>query len=393
MKPMPFLVLAVLAAGCRPDAPAWLGTVDTLPNGTIVVSNPAKGMWDSSTAWLLTEEAAIGDQPIDTLPLLNDVSAIEVDTGERVFLLDRQLNALLMFDREGRLLKKVGREGAGPGEFRGAHGLGWDAAGRLWVIEGQGSRYSLFDHDGQFLENRMRNTGFYGWVWEGMFLASGEFMELVFQRADSYSKPMLARYDSVRGLVDTVPLPYTLEGDNYFKFEYKDGYSVVGIPYYPASWYSIDPRGYIWTGHNDQYELTQLSMQGDTIRIIRKEQPPVPIAQSERDSAIDRIREMAQGAPFDEGRIPRVKPALERVLVSDSGYIWVISTDQPAAGTRLDVFDPEGRFLGQVATPRKIGPYRAKTPMLLRRGKLWAVTVDEDDVPEVTRWRVGNPNH
>ena len=383
-----FLTLSIASCDSKSDTANWSGTIDTLPHGVVVVTSPATGIWDSTSRWTLTEEVVIGDRPGDTMPLLSDVSALEVDTVGRIYVLDRQLSALLVFDKDGRLIKRVGRAGEGPGEFRGPHGLGWDAAGRLWVVEGQGARSSLFDRNADFIETRPRTTGFYGWVWDGMFLGSGTMIELVFQRTDTYSQPMLARYDSARGLVDTVPLPYTMGGDNFFKFEFKNGYSVTGIPFYPAPWYAIDPRGFIWTGHNERYELTQLSMQGDTLRIIRKEQPPVPVGQVERDSAIAALREMAQGAPFDEGRIPRVKPALERVLVSDSGYVWVITSDQSATGTTFDVFDAEGRFLGRVTTPQRIGPYRPKSPLLLRRGKMWGVVVDEDDVPRVVRWGI-----
>jgi hypothetical protein len=383
-----FLTLAITACDTQPKPAAWRGTMDTLPSGVVVVGNPATGIWDSASGWKLTEELTIGDQLDDTLPLLSDIAALEVDTAGRIFVLDRQLNALLIFDHEGRLFKRVGREGEGPGEFRGPNGLGWDGAGRLWVVEGQGNRNSLFNRDGGFLETRPRTTGFYGYVWDGRFLDSGVMIELIFHQSDTYSQPMLARYDSVRGLVDSVALPYTMGGDNFFKFEYKDGYSVTGIPFYPAPWHAIDPRGFVWTGNSERYELTQLNLQGDTIRIIRKDQPPVPVPQAERDSAIDALKKMAQGAPFDEGRIPQVKPMLERVLVSDSGYIWVITTDQSPTGTAFDVFDPEGRYLGRVTTPLHIGPYRPKSPLLLRRGKMWGVVVDDDDVPSVVRWGI-----
>jgi hypothetical protein len=381
--------LAMAACTSTSDRAAWTGTIDTLPGGIIMVTNPATGIWDSATGWTLTEELVIGDAESDTAPLLSDVAALEVDSTGRIYVLDRQLSAVLVFDHQGALATRFGRQGEGPGEFRGPNGIGWDQAGRLWVIEGQGSRNSIFDREGRFLETRPRTTGFYGYIWNGKFLDSGEMIEPVFDRSDSYSKPMLARYDSVRGLVDTVTLPYTMGGDNFFRFEFKNGYSIAGIPFYPAPWSWIDPRGFIWTGNTGRYELTQLSMQGDTIRVIRKEQPPIPVSQSELDSAIARLKEMAQGAPFDEGKIPRIKPVLERVVVDDSGYVWVMTMEAAGTtGTGFDVFDPEGRFLGRVTTPRQLGPFRPAAPMVLRRGKLWGVVVDEDDLPGVARWAI-----
>jgi hypothetical protein len=52
---------------------------------------------------------------------------------------------------------------------------------------------------------------------------------------------------------------------------------------------------------------------------------------------------------------------------------------QPAL---YDVFEPDGRFLGQVRIPPKV------TTVLRRGDHIWAVQLDEDDVPRIKRYRI-----
>ena len=56
----PILFLALAACDRAGGSAEWGGTIDTLESGIEVVRNPAKGIWDSSTAWRLVENLRIG---------------------------------------------------------------------------------------------------------------------------------------------------------------------------------------------------------------------------------------------------------------------------------------------------------------------------------------------
>jgi hypothetical protein len=54
----------------------------------------------------------------------------------------------------------------------------------------------------------------------------------------------------------------------------------------------------------------------------------------------------------------------------------------PPRPALYDVFEPDGRYLGQVRVP-------ARVSTVLRRGDhVWAVALDEDDVPRIKRYRI-----
>ncbi|MEX0690926.1 MAG: hypothetical protein WD043_03695, partial [Gemmatimonadales bacterium] len=58
---LPLLSLLHLAGcGGRDPSAAWAGSVDTLPSGMVVVTNPAEGVWDETTAWRVTPVVRIG---------------------------------------------------------------------------------------------------------------------------------------------------------------------------------------------------------------------------------------------------------------------------------------------------------------------------------------------
>ncbi len=60
-------------------------------------------------------------------------------------VLDRGGKRVLLFDRDGQLLRWAGREGDGPGEFRDLWGVAWDSTDRIWITDNQ--RITVLDRE------------------------------------------------------------------------------------------------------------------------------------------------------------------------------------------------------------------------------------------------------
>jgi DNA-binding beta-propeller fold protein YncE len=56
-----------------------------------------------------------------------------------------------VFDRNGRLLRTIGRTGTGPGEFRTPHALEFDSQGRLVVADRHNHRIQILTKEGRFV--------------------------------------------------------------------------------------------------------------------------------------------------------------------------------------------------------------------------------------------------
>ena len=86
----------------------------------------------------------------------------------------------------------------------------------------------------------------------------------------------------------------------------------------------------------------------------------------------------------------------DRFFVDAEGYLWTVPYGATDGETRtLDVFDPEGRYLGEPRADFSIGLERTAmasvlrgTPVIVRGNHLYAVSFDDLDVPYVVRARV-----
>jgi hypothetical protein len=381
--------VALLAACAGQPEVGWQGTVDTLPNGAILVTNPATGLWDSATAWRLREDLRIGAAEGEDWELFTWILTVGVDRWDRIYVLDQQALEIRVFDPDGRYVRTIGKRGGGPGEFRNAAGFDFDGQGRLWVVDFSSPRYSVFDTAGTFLTSYPRSIQVSPFPWRGSFVESGALYDVTGTGSREDRKTFLVRVDTVTGLRDTVELPrYAPE---QFVFTARSGgggswYS-MNIPFAPLQHWQLDPRGFLWVGVSDGLRMHQVTFAGDTTLIVQGVYDPVAVAAAERDSAMatfERFRDMEGSA--DASRVPEYKPAFQFFLVDDEGNLW-FSRSLPAGrtGTVMDVFDGDGRYLGAVETDlhfeRTFKPF-------VRRGALYGVVRDEMTVPYVVRLRI-----
>ena len=67
-----------------------------------------------------------------------------------------------VFDKNGKFLRVIGKTGAGPGEFRTAHGIEFDSKGQLVVADRHNHRIQVLTKDGKFVreyDNFSRPSG------------------------------------------------------------------------------------------------------------------------------------------------------------------------------------------------------------------------------------------
>jgi hypothetical protein len=377
----------LVAAACARDGRAgWQGTLETRPDGVVLVRNPQQGAWREGEAWQVREEVRIGIAEGAGPTLFGNVTAVEADSAGRIWVLDGQAKELRVFDARGKHVRTIGREGGGPGEFRDPVGLAWAPDGTVWVADPAGGRYTVFDANGIFIATHPRRVDGYSLPWRGGFGTDGLLYELVYVTpAQGGPRLALLRFDAGLEPADTVPLP--AHAREQFEQRGARGMIAAGVPFTPGQVVQLDPRGFLWMGVNDRYRLAQLRLNGDTVRIVEREAEPVPVTAAERAEAVAQLEWFTdQGGRVDEGRIPARKPAYEQVVVDDHGGVWV----RPAlpageAGAAFDVFDAEGRYLGRVRLPEGMDTHPAP---VIRNDAVYGVARDSLDVQHVVRARI-----
>jgi hypothetical protein len=379
------LALLLAAGGCGDAAPAerWAGTMDTLQNGAVLVSNPASGMWAEGGGWTLVEELRIGSVEGDGPEIFGQVYGIAADERGQIWVLDRQARELRVFDARGGHVRTLGREGGGPLEFRDPIGLARSPDGTIWVADPGNNRYSIWNQDGTHAENRQRPIAGYMVPWPGMVDGEGRLVDI----GSGAEGRVILLFDHAGAAVDSLPMP-RLDGAETFSLQLPGGGSMTAsVPFTPGISSTLDPRGFLWSGRSERYRLVQQELRGgDTVRIIERAWQPAPVTREDRERAVEGLAWFTdQGGRIDAGRIPSTKPAFATLMVDDRGHLWVAPPrGEGEPGRVFDLFDPEGRYLGVLRTPVTINPLYTH----FAGDHLYTVATDELDVPYVVRMRI-----
>lgn len=105
------------------------------------------------------QEARIGTTPDDT-SLFAEVYEFEVDRLDRIWAYDQPARRIFLFDKDGQVIRTIGRAGAGPGEFQGNGGMTALAGGGIALWDFSNARVSIFSEEGDFVRGIVIPAGF-----------------------------------------------------------------------------------------------------------------------------------------------------------------------------------------------------------------------------------------
>lgn len=363
----------LLACGNGGSTTAWTGTIDTLASGVVVVRNGEAGGWSSGEAWRLTETLRIGGAGAEEAAMFGRIASFTVDLAGRLHVLDDMDQQIRTFDANGRHVRTFGRRGGGPGELERALHLALGPNDEIWVADPGSGRIAIFDTDGNYRSSHAATAGILLWPWPGGFDGRGDYYIPVPAIRDGELSLELARHDSAMNVLDTVPVPRDPVTREFFVLGGSRGAVRAGIPFSGGYRWRLGPGGTVWGLLTESYELTVFSRRGDTLRVITREVPPVPVLDTDLDQARQDLRWFVeQGGQVDWSRIPRTRPPVTDLAFDEQGNPWVWRTAPAGAQTTLfDVFNPDGRYLGSVTSPV---PIIASPPPVFRPGLLYAVT-------------------
>ncbi|MGD8868822.1 MAG: hypothetical protein PVI01_14435, partial [Gemmatimonadales bacterium] len=283
----------------------------------------------------------------------------------------------------------------GPGEFAQALMVKLAPDGNVWVVDPENDRISAFDTAGTYLHGQRTLGGFILVPWPGGFDNAGSYYTPVLMPAEGNAqvpfRVALEKYNTRFELIDTIMPPLGPDrGVRTFSLRRGDSSLSAGIPFAPEFHWHLHPSGTIWALDGGDYRLVQVNANGDTLRTITREFEPYPVTEAELERAIaDLDWFVQQGGKIERGKIPSSKPPAQDFFFDDRGDIYVMRvTTMEDDGRLLDVFDPMGRYLGEMRLPFSI---RRPYPVI-RGSTMWAVTTDTLDVPFVVRARIIKPS-
>ena len=328
-----------------------------------------------------------------------NVSSVAFDGTGRLYVLDGQADRIFLVDTDGKLIREVGREGDGPGEFRDITGMVAMDDGRLLVRDLRHRAYHLFDPNGDF-ERMVRMGGNPSLTLAGLLLTqrganavittpigSRAFASVMDtpdgqlpRRDPATSRPIelvsLAGEEIVTDTIVDAWLPPGREGV---------GPSILGLPrpltFDPKLHWGVLPDGSVAFADSTTYAIKIAAPGTGVSRVLTR--PFAPEAMTDRrirDEKNRRLREL-EAIPDEElsrtrstinGQPVRRDPDVERgrrrerienleffrevsvirgLFVAWDGTIWVRRRgEEPESDGPVDLLMPDGRYLGSFPT-------------------------------------------
>ncbi|HEU4828991.1 MAG TPA: hypothetical protein VFT04_07335 [Gemmatimonadales bacterium] len=273
----------------------------------------------------------------------------------------------------------VGREGAGPGEFRMIADLGW-SGDTIWTSDPRIQRFQLFSRTGTLL--RSEAVPFRAaFAWTGTDTLIGFPVQSMVDTALA-----IVRFTLGGSGLDTLAL-FRNQSVPPLQLSMGGGRSIVGPqPLAERSTGSHSPDGSRWCGVESrpgtEMRLACVAPDGRSLVDTTIQVVPEPLEQAEIDRIIDGFLEipgMSRGGIESAMHIPEHRPRVARIIVADDGRIWLQRSsmrDSIAVWQRWHADGTEAGTLTLLPMQRALS---------LRGDSLYLVAADADGIQHVER--------
>jgi hypothetical protein len=369
----------------------------------------------------LVEELSIGVADGTEEYILGEIGDVALGRDGSLYVYDGQVPIVRHYDANGKFLRSIGRRGSGPGEYRSVSGIATTPDGRLLVWDTGNWRVNVYAASGDFVTQWLTPSGMSGggtaqYSRALMVDSAGRVVtrKQVFNIRDIENRPTLwLRFRPDGTPLDTIhepPMP-----DPGRLVARADRVSTTnGVPFAPKRLMTMSPLGYLVTGYPNRYAF-EMHQPGHSLVSVRRDVKADQVTRAERREARERIEErMRQTDPawsWNGPDIPDTKPLYHTINMGLDGRVWIGLTPEagprigglsgtsgagqgaprtarptadrgPSQPTLYDVFEPDGRYLGQVQLP-------AGFSAAARKGdQVWGVALGDDDVPRLKRYRI-----
>ncbi len=350
------LALLALLAGCTTrDSRLATSLIDTLPGGIVAVHNLTPSGWTDSSGWRFEELTRLPTGDSGATVLVNPVFSAVMDAAGRAYVVDDSPTRIKVFDSAGTYLRTIGRDGAGPGEYRSP--LLAIRGARLYVQDPRLRRLSIFDTAGSFISSFVTDGSFYGPGAISVDDKSRLYLRISAPETPQHAVTLL-RYDTTGTLLDTLWLQQS-HAPAVWVVERPNGRATYGIPGGPADLVTVTGSGALLRGWSAIYALALQTNGTDTTRVFTRSWAPIKVPESERTARFGKLTEVISRflpadviqANFHLYDMPTERPPMQALDLDATGRIWVRTASADTSASFYDVFRPEGIWQGTVRAP------------------------------------------
>lgn len=320
--------------------------------------------------------------------IFGDARDVAVDAAGRIYVTDGQAASVRVFDTSGVLIRSLGRLGDGPGEFDVPQGVEFGPDGNAYVYDGDGARINAFDTSGAVALSRRIPVSSYGFVWRGGIDSAGRIVDEQVFRRDTTAVWVIRVMDLASTSVDTFEIPQCeFEPEPYYEFP--RGSAQVPFAAGAARWIDV-ASGSVWCAHSGRPAAYRYAF-GDTAASdsLASWATPARVTPEERAEQVERLERFAQqvgGTGIDATLIPEAKEVLLGLKRDPEGRVWMTIND--SAGAAAHVFSAEGEWIARVRFPEAVSGFAS---LAWHENHVYTVGEDPIGAPVIRRYLVNLP--
>ncbi|MGH7541537.1 MAG: 6-bladed beta-propeller, partial [Gemmatimonadota bacterium] len=395
------VVLGVAAAGCAGanERPA-VTRIDSAGIEIVTSTSPA---WDPGEEWRLAPAPRVRIGRVDGPPELQLYRVVDAArlTDGRIVVANAGTAELRVYAADGTYLSALGAEGEGPGEFRNLRSIDLGPGDTIYASDTENRRVSVFAPGGPTGWELARSFTLDAHAERRFPLYRGRFADgslLVSARrvlADPPADGAVLRGTTTYLAYDTDGAPALVLGDfpntpRYVRTTTRGGgvieISFTDVPFEIGTRWAMGGDE-LFVAADASYEVRAIGPDGRVARILRRVVEPASVSP-------DLVEHLVEEADDPERRewlreayaatTPERVPAIDSLRADRDGHLWARRYRMPGAVTadRWDVFARDGRWLGEVRTPRALEVLAVGHDFVLGRER------DELDVERVVVYEI-----
>ena len=354
-----------------------------------------------------TTQFSIGAEDGEDWELLSRVSQVAFDKDENLYVLDGGNHRVLVFNPQGKFVRKIGKKGGGPGELMTPVGIAVMTTGEIAVTDLGRPAVSLFKKDGTFVKNLtlgedfgfpVPTQGTYAHPSGGVVLRTmppimrrGSPDEIATRTMTGRKSPLTwFTTDSKTTKLFDIPQPdVTPKVNDSGTGQGQRTIAVrVQIPAFtPATLWGVLPNGSVAVNNSAEYNI-EIARNGKVERVVQR-----PFA-ARKVTEADRNREKAQrreqmasgrgnmvfstsersgsgpargsrgvGGPMSKAQIDEMlndmtfaetMPVLSGMYVDPRGRLWVQRFKEVGQQGPIDLINANGTYVGTIAAGQRL---------------------------------------
>jgi len=345
----------------------------------------------------------------------SDVSLAVTQAGH-ILVVDVGANRIIEFAKDGTFVRQIGRPGLGPSEFQGLKSLTILADGSSIAFENNNNftTFTYFDSKMNFVREKTNPQN-------PALLAptpspDGKWLATMFVDMQGNSKQLNVR-NGVISQDQEIQLVLTQAYSNKFNME-RAGESAWWSEYLGdmfkiatkgATTMAWGPDGTLYSAVSNKYEITLWDQDRNKKMVVRRNYKPITQNEEMIAAMVEPVRDqvMSMMPPFLQDMVTNkvVQDAIERaefsfrkppvfgILPMEEGFFLVVHDHNPITGeATADLFDPNGKYLGQTELPKiRVnifgGFFGSPARMVFKNGFAYATIPDEGGEFSAVRYR------